>query len=281
MHAVTVLSYTMNRNMLRPALLSLTLAPLCAGAAVAATADPAALDAKAREQANVCTDGKSHYVVLAPDEQLSRRLYYSGDGKRFFAVPGAPNGMMAGDWFPDPRRTNPTNNANFRGLDLRRFSYVEFDKEKKTCAVVCGDKKTALQIVEAAKVKPLLEGGKFEPSPRKWAPYALARDNNGVYYYVDRGYAEADKGRFRLYVGPKGNLKLQKMTNVVSDSEGDIFATKTGSLRLILDKRESSWIENNKPTPLKVVPVEDNLPMIYGELGVYSGERLGTPCDDF
>jgi hypothetical protein len=31
---------------------------------------------------------------------------------------------------------------------------------------------------------------------------------------------------------------------------------------------------------LKVVPITENLPMIYNELGVYSGARLGTPCDD-
>ena len=94
-------------------------------------------------------------------------------------------------------------------------------------------------------------------------------------------FAEADRGRYRLFVGPKGNLAQAKMTNVVSDSEGDIFATKTGSLRLILDRRESSWIENDKPKPLRLVPVEDNLSMIYNDLGIYSGERLGTPCDDF
>jgi len=28
------------------------------------------------------------------------------------------------------------------------------------------------------------------------------------------------------------------------------------------------------------VPVEENLPLIYNELGVYTGARLGTPCDD-
>ena len=70
------------------------------------------------------------------------------------------------------------------------------------------------------------------------------------------------------------------MTNVVSDSEGDIFSTKTGSLRLILNKNESTWIEGKKQRKLVLVPVEDNARMIYTELGVYTGERLGTPCDD-
>ena len=141
----------------------------------------------------------------------------------------------------------------------------------------------ATRVAEAAE-RALIDGASYEQTLRRFRPYALARDNTGVYYYVDRGYDEEDPTapkNFRLFVGQRGNLKQQKMTNVVSDSQGDIFSTKTGSLRLILNKNESSWVEGKKQTKLVIVPVEDNLPMIYGELGVYSGERLGTPCDDF
>ena len=70
------------------------------------------------------------------------------------------------------------------------------------------------------------------------------------------------------------------MTNVVSDSEGDVFSTKTGSLRLIIDRRESTWIEGEKPRKLMLVPVRQNLGLIYNELGIYAGQRQGTPCDD-
>lgn len=70
------------------------------------------------------------------------------------------------------------------------------------------------------------------------------------------------------------------MTDVASDSEGEIFATKTGSLRLILGKKESAWIQGKKTSPLTLIPVEQNYRMIYTELGVYSGAKLGTPCDD-
>ena len=126
----------------------------------------------------------------------------------------------------------------------------------------------------------MLETARFEKSPRKTSAYALARDDGGRYFFVDRGRTDETAKNFRLFVGPKGNLKQQKMTNVVSDSEGDVFATKTGSLRLILGKNEGSWIEKGKPKKLVLVPVEDNVRMIYTELGVYAGERMGTPCDD-
>jgi hypothetical protein len=31
--------------------------------------------------------------------------------------------------------------------------------------------------------------------------------------------------------------------------------------------------------PLRLLPLEDNVHLIYGDLGVYAGEPLGTPCD--
>ena len=67
-----------------------------------------------------------------------------------------------------------------------------------------------------------------------------------------------------------------------------IFATKSGDLRLVLDKKQMEagekpvmkWVEGKKEVKLIDVPVENNAPMIYGSLGVYDGEKLGTPCDD-
>ncbi|HEX8538017.1 MAG TPA: hypothetical protein VF664_11180, partial [Cystobacter sp.] len=64
-------------------------------------------------------------------------------------------------------------------------------------------------------------------------------------------------------------------------SEGQIFSTKRGDLRLVVEREQPSlWIENKKRTELRAVPIEENMPLIYNELGVYTGARLGTPCDD-
>ena len=41
------------------------------------------------EKTAVCTDGKSHYVVVAPSDKQSTQLYY-GDGKTFHRVPLPP-----------------------------------------------------------------------------------------------------------------------------------------------------------------------------------------------
>src|SRR5262249_5218263 len=64
-------------------------------------------------------------------------------------------------------------------------------------------------------------------------------------------------------------------------SEGEIFSTKTGSLKLIVDRKHPTvWVQAGKTTRLREVPVGSNLPMIYSDLGVYASERMGTPCDE-
>jgi hypothetical protein len=60
----------------------------------------------------------------------------------------------------------------------------------------------------------------------------------------------------------------------------DIFTTRSGELRLVLDKKRSVWVEHKKELELIQLPVEDNHVLIYQDLGVYLGQRLGTPCDD-
>ena len=110
--------------------------------------------------------------------------------------------------------------------------------------------------------------------------YALARDDKGTYYYVDRMREPEGNKNFRVFIGQRGAMKPAKMKNIVSDSEGDIFYTKKGELRLVLDKSEQTWAKGKKQTKLTVLPVEDNVVLIYSELGVYTGQSLGTPCDD-
>jgi hypothetical protein len=249
-------------------------------AALPALADaPAALqvDPKVRESMALCTDGKSHYVGIASGGEGSPLFY--GDGKKMFHIAEQPK-FLSPDWFFEPRFFNKGNNENFRGIDWRLYSHVDYDAEKKSCAVTCGEKVTDLKIVSADEAKTLLAGATFFPSPIERVPYALARDPRAIYYYVDRGARPGTEKSYHLWRGPKGGMKLQKMTDVASDSEGEIFATKTGSLRLILDKKQSSWVQGEKATSLTLVPVAENYQMIYNDLGVYTGQRLGTPCDD-
>jgi hypothetical protein len=233
------------------------------------------------EKTRVCSDGKSHFTVIAPNAKSGNNVLYYGDGKKFVAVPPPP-WAIGGESFLDPRYFRKGSNPDFRGVDMRVYSGIELSDEKKRCTLRCGENEHDQQILPAAEVRTMLLASSFGPSLQKYRPYALLRDDHGNYYFVDHGSTPETEKSFRLFLGPKGALKLQKMTNVVSDSEGDVFSTKTGSLRLIIDKTApGTWMKGSARTQLKPVPVEQNLTMIYNELGVYLGEKLGTPCDDF
>ena len=241
------------------------------------------------EKTGVCTDGKSHYVVIAPSEKQSAQLYY-GDGKTLHRVP-LPPWVLSGDSFFEPRFLAKGKNSNFRGLDMRMFASIDYDPKKGTCSASCGERKTELTVLGEDAKKALLGKAAYEAPRHKRAPHHLARDNDGRYFYVDKGNTAETEKNFRLYVGPKGSMKLQKMTNAVADTEGEIFTTKTGSLRYVTDRlNPPTWIQGGKKTTLTVVPIEgtdpksdgpiNNYQLINNELGVYLGEKLGNPCDD-
>jgi hypothetical protein len=108
---------------------------------------------------------------------------------------------------------------------------------------------------------------------------ALARDDAGNYYFVDRMRDEFGGKGHRIFAGPKGGLKEMPMVNVVSDSVGEIYATKRGELRFVTSSAEALWIKGAAKSKLTLIPVSENVDLIYGDLGVYDGS-LGTPCDD-
>ena len=130
-------------------------------------------------------------MVVAPSEKQSTQLYY-GDGKTFYRVP-LPPWVLSGDSFFEPRFLARTKNSNFRGLDMRLYASVDYDADKKTCSVSCGERKTALTIMDADAKKALLAKASYEPPLHKRAPHHLARDNSGRYFYVDKGNTAGDR----------------------------------------------------------------------------------------
>ncbi|RKH27404.1 hypothetical protein [Corallococcus sicarius] len=235
------------------------------------------------EATSVCTDGKGHYFVSVPredTENLEDRLYY-GDAKQLVEVP-RPQGFLSSENFLDPRFYNRHGTPDYQGRDLRVYSELSADVKERTCSLRCGETKVRLEMLPGAEARELLRKATYAPNPQKYVPHALLRDSKGTYYYVDKGSSSSDSRNFRVFIGPRGDMKPQKMTNVVSDSEGEIFTTKRGELRLVIDRAQTPmWVEGpRKEVSLRNVPVEQNLPLIYNELGVYTGIRLGTPCDD-
>lgn len=234
---------------------------------------------KILDETTVCTDGKNHFVVVAPHADRGYQLFY-GDGKVLVQVRMPGGGVMGTDFF-EPRYPLPQANPNFRGVDIRVHSAVEVSSDGKSCKVRCGERRTQLEVVEPDRAHAMLLAAKYQENPQQFEPHAFLRDDQGTYFLVEHGVRPGRENHFRVWIGPKGRPVLQKMINVVSDSEGQIFSTQKGELRLIVDRvQDSLWISGKRKTTLRLVPVKDNWTMIYNELGVYRGVRLGTPCDD-
>ena len=233
---------------------------------------------QAVDRTSVCTDGNRYFAVLAPGEQRGQRIY-SGKGNVLVEAPDVPWGLSG--MFFEPRYPNPRMNPHFRGADLRVYSALEVDREKQSCKLRCGTRELQLQLLPPAQARGVLVGAKIEQGPLEYRPYALLRDDTGRYYFIDKGARRDNERSFRVFVGQKGQLEPQKLTNLVADSLGEVFSTKKGELRLVVNRGEgSSWTQAKKKLELRSVPLEENLPLIYNELGVYQGLRLGTPCDD-
>ena len=80
----------------------------------------------------------------------------------------------------------------------------------------------------------------------------------------------------------KGNMKPQQMKTSRAIPRAMSLRPKTGTLRLVLKQRpqDLKWTQGQKTVGLVRVALDFNtmIASIYNEFGVYTGERLGTPC---
>jgi hypothetical protein len=238
----------------------------------AASDEPADISA-VKDKLIVLGDGKKHYLALLPSTDMEAPFFY-GNGKAFYAQ----RVFGGGGEGKEGEMPKAIDKVFWEPRSHQGHAYFNYRDGKYS--IGCDKRETVFTPLPDGEMKTMISAAKFYKPHWKYRAYALARDNKGVYYYVDRVREPESSMSFRLWAGPRGAMKPQKMVNVVSDSEGDIFATKSGELRLVLDKHETTWIKNEQKTKLVFLPVEENHVLIYTDLGVYTGEPLGTPCDD-
>jgi len=245
-------------------------------------------DAAVKDKLKLLSDAKGHFLAFDAGAGYRGPVFYSGDGKAFFLLRSSGGGASK-DTFNvslwDPR------------IDWKINGYASFDWRDGKYLVSCPPKTTELKPVADDEAKKVLAGATLYQPKWQRRPHKLARDDKGTYYFVDcardeTGRASGCERDWRLYVGQRGKLKLQQMTNIVHDTEGEIFATPNGELRLVLTDPQPvpagvqrkdqglKWVAGKVANPLINVPVEENGRLIYTELGIYDRERLGTPCDD-
>ncbi len=201
-------------------------------------------------------------LVVMPEEQ-KKSTYAGRDGilyKQSIAL--SNKGFLA--------VLNGPTNADMRRKELGRWT------------LDCGD--TSKEFIEASDAfgEELLAKAKRKPRLWKRELFALARDDRGIYYYVDKMRADQGGHGFRVFRGPRGSLKLTPLVDIVDDSDGMIFATTKGKLRLILDKKKRSkalWIEGKKERSLVYLSLSENKEFIFGDLGVYANTPYGSVCD--
>lgn len=211
------------------------------------------------------TDGEGgYYASIRADMD---HVFY-GDGKTFYrqrAFSGGADG---------------TANWNFRMWAPRVDSVADLDIKGSKATMTCGQDEFDLELVSATEATKILDKAVFKRPLWTRQGHALSRDDKGNYYFVDRLQDEYGGKGFRLFIGQKGAMKEQSLTNIVSDSMGQIFTSKKGELRFVQEDGKATWIKNERKIELVNVPIEANLAMVYGELGVYEGS-LGTPCDEY
>jgi hypothetical protein len=133
------------------------------------------------------------------------------------------------------------------------------------------------------KAKPILDKAQFMSTAFIRRPHLLARDDSGVYYYVDVIRKEYGGKGYRVFVGKKGAMKQRPLTDIATDSAGDVFATKTGDLRMVKDNTEGkqtiTWVKGEKRIQLSFLDTDVNSQLIFKDLGVYS--FTGSICENF
>lgn len=242
----------------------------------AAFADPTPTPVDIKEmkaKAAVFTDPQGGiYVVFRTDDP---KIFYGPNAKQLFEQHISGSGSDGdGGWDFSTWAPRVANGSHIGSLD---------HKKDGTTKKSCGEKdEQALTELTGDRAKAIVDKSAFLTSGIVRVPHLLARDDSGVYYYVDR-IAKIYGGKgYRVFVGRKGAMKQMPLTDVASDSAGDVFSTKSGDLRLVRNseshKETTTWVKGEKRTELVFLDTDVNSVVIFKDLGIYTS--LGTFCDN-
>jgi hypothetical protein len=223
-------------------------------------------------------DADGGIYVVFNEKKMDKRVFYgTGRDKILYDQILEGGGGTDGDaWHVSvaaPRASYP-----FMGAVGRRKDNTFF----RSCGGGSNVSDAELTQITGDKAKEILDKYKFMTTPMIRKSYLLARDDRGVYYYVDVLRSVYGGSGHRVFVGKKGALKQMALTDVTSDAAGDVFSTKTGDLRLVhtvvegKEKPIAQWIRGEKKSDLIYLDLYMNQPVIFRDLGIY--KIPGTIC---
>jgi len=236
---------------------------------------PEKIDLSAQiDKLEVYRDEVGNYYVVPKQGAFEKRedaepwVFY-GDGKTLYRQRvlgyGEHKGRQWSLWAP-------------RAIGIRAAVIDVDDKATIACKNVDhGSPARPLTRLAADEAHSLLAKAKVLSELHQRVPHLLARDDDGAYYYID----ELRSGNgYRLFIGLKGAMKEVPLTNIVSDSAGELFATKSGSIK-VPGKHDAQtyWVKGDKKIELTtVLDLAKDHYLIYRELGIYG--PLGAVCED-
>lgn len=160
---------------------------------------------------------------------------------------------------------------------------------RKYCADNGPEEFIDLTLLGDDAAKKVIAKSKFLSSATMYVPYGLARDEKGVYYFVDMLTTDYGGKGYRLWIGKKGRMKQVPLADISDDTAGAVFSTKTGDLHFVVETQlgeegdggrseGASWVRGEKTTTLTPLNAYANSWLIHSELGIY--KFIGTLCEN-
>ncbi len=261
-------------------LVSVLCAGVCTPMTVAHAGTPSAADIKLTKVIDITTvkgdltalrDPQSNTIVLVYRDGFDEQRIFVGNGNQFFE-------QIVIGFVGNPPNLTITIVAPRARPRPRTIFEISDGKYTFTC-----DEKDVVSLVNLtpSEVAKVLANATFRTSALVRSTAVLARDAAGIYYFVDRLLVEFGGSGFRVFVGKRGKLKQLPLVDVADDEAGMVFETKTGEIRLTVDKnkaRNVTWNVRGKAKELTWLDPESASYLIKRELGIYAG--FGTLCDD-
>jgi hypothetical protein len=231
-----------------------------------------------RGEALVLTDAKGGIYVVHPGPGEHEVFYGNKTTLNQQRVLGYSANGEAGTW---SIATDAPRLANLQHGAIAKMPDGTYQRQ-------CDGKDDAvLSEVTGDKAKAILDKSQFLTTSMFYVSVLLARDDTGVYYYVDRNRVSHQD--YRVFVGKKGAMKQLPLTDVAVDDAGAVFSTKSGDLRLVETKDDEDtvgvskkstarWVHGEKKEELTFLSTELSERLIFRDLGVYA--FLGTLCDN-
>lgn len=214
-----------------------------------------------------------YYVVPKDVGEHAKELTFYGDGRtmyrqRVIALGSTPEGRNISVWAPR----------------VKNVPFGMFDRDKDGAAsITCRMKdqqheKRPLTLLSGAESRALFAKAAFLPPLWQRRVYFFGRGASTTYYLVDALEDEYGGQGFRLFVGPKGQMKQVSITDFANDTAGTSVITKAGVLVIPGGEGAVVWKKPKTATAITRLDSAVNGYLIYRELGVYG--QLGTFCED-